>query len=237
VNETITTVILCGGRGTRAYPHTIQLPKPLLEVAGRPVLQHVMDIYASQGFTRFVLAAGFRADLVKDFAEGLPWDVEVVDTGEDTAKGERVMRCRDRLGERFFLTYGDGVGDIDLGGLIDRHDGHSGCATVTVVPLPSQFGTLTLGDDGRVESFLEKPRLDEYRVNAGFFLMDERVFEHWKGDDLERDVCPALAGAGELYAYEHYGFWKWMDTYKEALDLSALAEASTADKGRPPWLR
>lgn len=235
----ITTLILCGGRGTRAYPHTLELPKPLLEVAGRPIVEHVMEIYARQRHTRFVLAAGFGTDLVSAFASRLDqgWDVQVVDTGRDTNKAERIRMCRHLLGERFFVTYGDGVGNIDLSRLVDFHDGHPGCATVTVVPLPSQFGTIQYSKDGRVDSFLEKPRLEGYWINAGFFVMDDRVFDHWDGDDLERDVCPALAKQGEIYAYEHDGFWKWMDTYKEAIDLSRVAEASIAEGRKPPWLR
>jgi glucose-1-phosphate cytidylyltransferase len=233
------TLILCGGRGTRAYPHTLELPKPLLDVAGRPILHHVMEIYASQGHKRFVLAAGYKAELVEQFATQVPkdWDVTVVDTGVDTNKGERVLRCREYLGSRFFVTYGDGVGDIDLARLVTHHEASGGAATVTVVPLPSQFGTLTFSDDGRVVSFEEKPRIEGHWINAGFFVMDSRVFDHWEGDDLEREVCPALAKAGELFAYEHDGFWKWMDTFKEALELSEIAEKSTAANGGPPWLR
>ena len=114
---------------------------------------------------------------------------------------------------------------------------HGGAATVTVVPLPSQFGTLTFGDDGRVESFQEKPRLEGHCINAGFFVMDAGVFDHWAGPDLEKDVCPALAKEGELYAYQHDGFWRWMDTYKETIELSALAAEGVDKDGKPPWLR
>lgn len=235
----IRTLILCGGRGTRAYPHTLELPKPLLDVAGRPILEHVMGIYASQGYHEFVLAGGYKVELIERFASELPssWDVQVVDTGVETNKGERVLRCRKYLGDRFFLTYGDGVGDIDLSRLLARHIDHAGSATVTVVPLPSQFGTLTFGEDGQVLSFQEKPRIEGHWINAGFFVMDTRVFDLWEGDDLEREVCPTLAKAGELFIYEHDGFWKWMDTFKEAMELSAIAEESTARGGKPPWLR
>ncbi len=235
----ITTLILCGGRGTRAYPHTLELPKPLLDVAGRPILLHVMEIYADQGCTDFVLAAGYKVELVERFAADLTdeWNVRVVDTGLDTNKGERILKCRDHLGERFHVTYGDGVGNIDFERLIAYHDDHAGAATVTVVPLPSQFGTLSFADDGHVVSFQEKPRIEGHWINAGFFVMDQRVFENWEGDDLERDVCPALAKAGELFAYEHDGFWKWMDTFKEAMELSEIAEKAIAKKGKPPWQR
>jgi glucose-1-phosphate cytidylyltransferase len=227
------TLILCGGKGTRAYPQTVELPKPLLEVAGRPVLGHLMEIYAAQGFTEFVLAAGYKSELVWKFAQGLPkeWTVDVVDTGEDTNTGGRVAACRDRLGQQFFVTYADGLGNVDLNRLVDFHNAHPGSATVTTVPLPSQYGTFHVGDGGRVEGFQEKPRLADYLINAGFFVMDDRAFAFWAGEDLEREVLPALGEAGELYAYRHDGFWKSMDTYKDAIDLTNLC----AD-GPAPWM-
>jgi glucose-1-phosphate cytidylyltransferase len=229
------TVILCGGRGTRAYPSTLEVPKPLLEVGGRPVLAHLMAIYASQGFTDFVLAAGYLADRIEAFAAGLPgaWTVDVVDTGEDTNTGERVRRVADLMGDDFFLTYADGLGNVDLAALLAFHRSHPGAATLTTVPLPSQYGTLHVDDGGRVHGFLEKPRLPDHPINAGFFVLDQRVFDVWPdpGSDLERDVLPALGEANELYAFGHPGFWKSMDTYKDALDLAALC----AD-GPGPWL-
>jgi glucose-1-phosphate cytidylyltransferase len=229
------TVILCGGRGTRAYPSTVDVPKPLLDVGGRPVLSHLMGIYASQGFTDFVLAAGYLADRVEEFASGLPaaWTVDVVDTGEDTNTGGRVRRVADLVGEEFFLTYADGLGNVDLPGLLAFHRSHPGAATLTTVPLPSQYGTLHVGDTGVVHGFLEKPRLQDHPINAGFFVLDQRAFDIWPdpGEDLEREVLPVLGDADELYAFEHRGFWKSMDTYKDALDLAALC----AD-GPGPWL-
>jgi glucose-1-phosphate cytidylyltransferase len=230
------TVILCGGKGTRAYPQTVDLPKPLLHVAGRPILEHVMAIYAEQGYDDFVLAAGFRADQIVDFAKTLPasWTVDVIDTGEDTNTAGRVAKVRDAVGATFFLTYGDGVGDVDLRALAAFHDRHDGSATVTTVPLPSQYGTLECDDDGRVRQFREKPRLPDHWINAGFLVVDEKAFDHWAGDDLEREVLPALGKAGELFAYRHVGFWKSMDTYKDALELTSLC-GEAGDK--PPWLQ
>lgn len=226
------TVILCGGRGTRAYPHTIDLPKPLLDVGDVPILLHLMKIYARQGFDDFVLSAGFRSDLIEKFAADLPrqWSVEVMNTGEETGTGERIRRCRDRLGQTFLATYGDGLGAVDLSALLGYHSSHQGAATVTTVPLPSPYGTLEWDKQGRVQHFREKPRLDGHWINAGFFVIDERAFEYWRGEDLEREVLPALAAAGELYAYCHSGFWRSMDTYKDALELSALCR-----EGDGPW--
>jgi glucose-1-phosphate cytidylyltransferase len=235
----VKTVILCGGKGTRAYPHTIDLPKPLLEVAERPMLRHVMDIYAAQGFTSFVLAAGYRVDMIETFASGLPgaWDVDVVDTGEDTNTGGRIARCRERMGDRFFATYGDGVGNVDLAALLAFHERHGGAGTMTTVPLPSQYGTIDIDGTAKVERFREKPVLRDHWINAGFFVLDDRAFAHWEGEDLEREVLPGLAAAGELFAYRHTGFWKSMDTYKDAVELTSLC-TPTPDKpeGAAPWM-
>ena len=226
------TVILCGGKGTRAYPQTVEVPKPMLEVGGRPVLLHVMEIYARQGFDDFVLAAGYKVEVIAEFAATLAhgWRVEVVDTGVDAGTGERVLRCADRLAGSFFLTYADGLGNVDLAALLRFHRSHPGEATLTTVPLPTPYGTLDLGPGDRVERFTEKPRLADHSINAGFLALDEAVFEHWSGPDLERHVLPSLGAAGRLYAYRHTGFWKSMDTYKDALELTALC----AD-GSPPW--
>lgn len=231
----ISTVILCGGRGTRAYPYTVDLPKPLLDVGGRPILSHLMAIYAAQGFTDFVLAGGYRVDKVAAFAEGCPahWRVQVVDTGEDTNTGGRVHHVREHLaGSTFFVTYGDGLGNVDLGALLEFHRRHDGLATLTTVPLPSQYGTIVVDGEGRVEAFQEKPRLPDHLINAGFFVFDAEVFADWAGDDLERDVLPALGASGQLFAFRHDGFWKSMDTYKDAQELAELCQA-----GDPPWAR
>ena len=228
------TLILCGGKGTRAYPHTTQVPKPLLEVAERPVLEHVMQIYARQGYTSFILAAGFKMDMVASFAETCPaeWEVDVVDTGEETNTGGRIARCRELVGDTFFATYSDGLADIDLNELATFHGSHSGTATLTTVPLPSQYGTIAFTDDNRIAEFREKPILRDHWINGGFFVFDQAAFDHWAGEDLERDVLPALGAAGELYAYQHHGFWKSMDTYKDALDLTSLVV-----EGKGPWTR
>src|SRR5437763_830886 len=149
------TLILCGGKGTRAYPHTLDVPKPLLDVAGRPILHHVMDIYGQQGARRFLLAGGYKIDMIRVFADSLPheWEVKVVDTGEDANTGTRIWRCRDLLTERFFATYGDGLGNVDLRTLVQFHMMNGGLATVTTVPLPSQYGTVTTDEAGRVLEF------------------------------------------------------------------------------------
>ena len=228
------TVILCGGKGTRAYPHTTQVPKPLLEVAGRPVLQHVMESYAAQGFTSFVLAAGFKIELIDEFARTLPsgWDVDVVDTGVETNTGGRIAQCRDRMGDTFFATYSDGLSDIDLRALQEFHEGHDGTATLSTVPLPSQYGTIVFGEDRRVSLFREKPVLGDHWINGGFFVFEPAVLDYLSGDAtiLERDPLERLAADGQLMAYKHTGFWQPMDTLREKEILESLWASGTA-----PW--
>ena len=229
----LTALILCGGRGTRALPHTAEIPKPLLDVAGQPILRHLMELFVAQGCRSFVLAGGYLIEALREYAAALPeeWRVEVVDTGQQAGTAARIAGCWPLLGERAFVTYGDGLADIHLDALLRFHLSHGRAATITTVPLRSPFGTLDVDSRGAVAAFSEKPLLKGHWINGGFFVFDSRAKQHWTGDDLERDVLPALAAAGELYAYRHDGFWRSMDTYKDALELSALAT-----EGRPPWM-
>ncbi|MGZ6791306.1 MAG: sugar phosphate nucleotidyltransferase [Mycobacteriales bacterium] len=231
----LVAVVLCGGRGTRAWPLTEDVPKPLLPVGDRPALEHLVEVYRRQGVRRFVLSVGYRGDLVAAWAADagprLGVELTCVDTGEDAETGDRVQRVGDRVGERFFATYGDGLGDVDLAALLAAHTAAGVLATVTTVPLPSQYGTLDLGPGDLVLGFREKPVLDGHWINAGFFVFDRQVLQDWPGPDLERDVLPALAARGELLAHRHAGFWKSMDTQK---DVAALTELAAG--GGAPWL-
>lgn len=203
-----------------------------MEVAGRPILAHVMEIYAAQGFCDFVLAAGFKIEAIEDFASSLPtsWKVDVVDTGEHANTGQRVQQCASLMGDTYFVTYADGLGNVDLHALLQFHLQHGAPATLTTVPLPSPYGTVDCDETGRVILFREKPRLEDHWINAGFLVLDTRAHARFAGEDLERDILPALGSAGELFAYRHVGFWKSMDTYKDALELSALCS-----NGPAPW--
>jgi glucose-1-phosphate cytidylyltransferase len=228
-------VILCGGRGTRLREQTQTIPKPLVEIGGRPILWHVIRIYAAQGFERFVLCTGHRGDLIEDFVagDGLPAGlaIDCVDTGEDTPTGGRVARVADRVdGERFCVSYADGVADVDLAALLGFHDDHGALATMTVVQPELQFGVAELDGDGRVSGFTEKPRFEGW-VNGGFFCFEPGALDYI-GDDsvLEREPLERLARDDQLRAFRHFGFWDCMDTYKDAVLLNDL----WAD-GRAPW--
>lgn len=217
-------VILCGGRGTRAYPYTEHTPKPMLPVCGRPILRHVMNIYASQGHTEFVLALGYRKEVIIDYFQDRTnnWKVELVETGDDTDTGERILRCAEYLDDTFFATYSDGLGNVDLDALLRFHQSHAGQATLTAVPLPTNYGTVEFDADGCISVFREKPVIRDRWINAGFFVFEKSVLRQWKGTNLERDVLPELGRRGLLYAYRHLGFWKSMDSYKDHQDLERI---------------
>lgn len=228
-------VILCGGRGKRAYPLTDDLPKPMLPVAGVPILVHLMQLFADQGHTEFVLAAGYRQDVIRDhFGNATPegWQVQIVDTGEDVDTGERVSRCRHLLRDVFMVTYGDGLSDVPINQLLSYHAAHNGLATVTTAPLACQFGTVEMDSAGRITSFREKPVLREHWINAGFMVMDTAIFQQWTGTSLERHVLPALTARGLVYAYRHEGFFKPLDSPKDQDELDAMVHA-----GPMPWRR
>jgi glucose-1-phosphate cytidylyltransferase len=210
------------------------VPKALVEIGGRPILWHVIQIYAAQGFDRFLLATGYMGEAVAEFAAGERWPegvrVEAIDTGLDTPTGGRVAALGKRLaGERFCVTYADGVADIDLEAQLGFHRGHGSLATVTVVQPDLQWGVAELDGD-RVAGFVEKPR-SEHWINGGFFCFEPGVLTYLDTDSvLEREPLSRLAGDGQLRAYRHEGFWDCMDTYKDAVVLNDLWTA-----GRAPW--
>lgn len=218
------TLILAGGKGARAYPFTDYLPKPMMPVHGKPILLRIMELFAEQGHQDFVLSVGHRKEVIVDYFDGrqTDWRVEIVDTGADADTGDRIHRCRHLLAEPFFATYGDGLSDVDLTSLLAFHRHHTHLATVTSVPLVSQYGTLEADQAGRVLRFREKPRLAEHWINAGFFVMQPEAFDSWSGHSLERDVLPELLRRGELYSYRHDGFFKSMDTQKDQQELDEM---------------
>jgi glucose-1-phosphate cytidylyltransferase len=227
--------ILCGGRGTRLQEQTHAIPKALVEIGGRPILWHVIRIYAAQGFRRFLLLTGYLGEMIEEFVAAEDWDegvdVRCVDTGEDTPTGGRLANAAERFrGGRFCLTYADGVADIDLRALLDFHAHRGLAATMTVVRPHSQWGIAVIDDRDRIAGFQEKPRLD-YWINGGFFCFEPEFLSYVEETSvLEREPLERAAAAGGLAAYRHDGLWDCMDTYKDAIVLNDLWAG-----GNPPW--
>ncbi|MGO4532379.1 glucose-1-phosphate cytidylyltransferase [Paenibacillus sp. 2TAF8] len=250
------TVILCGGLGTRLAEETRVRPKPMVEIGDMPILCHIMHIYSSQGFHEFELALGYKSNYIKKYfldypflyndfsvsldqnqtdllsATKLNWKINLIDTGQATMTGGRIARLKQRLhDEPFMLTYGDGIGDIDLHKLISFHKSHGKLVTVTAVRPKARFGIMKC-QDRTVTSFQEKGQLSDEWINAGFFVMEPEVLDYIHGDqtELERHVLPELALQGQLMAYYHEGYWACMDTIRDKQELEQLWE-----EGNAPW--
>lgn len=249
-------VILAGGLGTRFAEETSVRPKPMIEIAGRPIIWHIMKIYSYHGINEFVICAGYLGYMIKeyfsnyalhmsdvtfDMATGQtivhrgyaePWKITVIDTGAETMTGGRLRRIQEHIGDdHFCMTYGDGLADIDIRKLIGFHESHGCDATVTRVLPPGRFGALDLDGD-KVVGFQEKPMGDGGWINGGFFVLSPSVFDRITGDAMvwEREPLEGLARDGQLFAYEHGGFWQPMDTLRDKRHLEELWE-----KGAAPW--
>lgn len=249
-------VVLAGGYGTRLSEETIVKPKPMVEIGGYPILWHIMNIYAASGFKDFVIAVGYKGEMIKEYflnfhphtsdltvnlttgivkyhnSKAPDWTVTAVDTGVKTDTGGRIKRLKPWLdNETFMMTYGDGVGNIDPRKLLDFHRAHGRLATVTAVRPPSRFGSLILERD-QVVAFQEKPQTEGGWINGGFFVLDPKVFDYIGGDSAvwESEPLTRLAKDNQLMAFKHEGFWHPMDTVREKTLLESLW-----DSGKAPW--
>jgi glucose-1-phosphate cytidylyltransferase len=228
-------VILAGGLGTRISEETADKPKPMVLIGHRPILWHIMNIYAQQGFTDFVVATGYKGEVISEWVDALEtdWSISAVDTGLDTQTGGRIKKCMELFpGERLLATYGDGVGNINLKELMTFHDSHGKFATLTAVRPPARFGYLEISN-GQVQHFGEKNQSNAGWINGGYFALEPQVFSYIQSNSepFETGALPKLASEGELMAFEHSGFWQPMDTLREKQDLEKLAK-----EGNPPWL-
>ena len=249
-------VILAGGLGTRLSEETALKPKPMVEIGGRPILWHILKIYSAHGIQDFVICAGYKGYVIKEYfanyflhmsdvafdmsnntmevhhRKAEPWRVTIVDTGDETLTGGRIKRVRSFVGDdTFCCTYGDGVGDIDITSLV-RHHRQSGLkATLTGVQPPGRFGALGL-EDSKVVAFQEKPEGDGSWINGGFFVLEPAIFEEIEGDSTiwERQPLESLATQGQLGIFKHHGFWRPMDTLRDKLELESLWDSRKA-----PW--
>lgn len=249
-------VILAGGLGTRISEETYLKPKPMIDVGGRPILWHVLKIYSAHGINDFIICAGYKGYVIKEYFANYflhmsdvtfdmknnrmevhnqrsePWRVTIVDTGESTMTGGRLKKVQDYVGnESFCLTYGDGVGDVDVSNLVSFHKMHGRNATLTGVRPPGRFGALEV-EGTKVSGFQEKPDGDGSWINGGFFVLEPSVFDLVENDSTiwERSPLESLAGSNQLSIYKHGGFWQPMDTLRDKLHLEELWES-----GKAPW--
>ena len=252
-------VILAGGWGTRISEESKFRPKPMIEIGGQPILWHIMKEYSYYGFHEFIVCAGYKQHIIKewfynyflhnsdvtfDYTSGSnemkihqtdvePWKVTVADTGRDTMTGGRIKRIQPFIGrERFMMTYGDGVCDVDIRRLLAFHESHGKTATLTSVILEQQKGILDIGGDNAVRSFREKKLSDGALINAGYMVFEPEIFDYIEGDRtvLEKEPLEKLAGQGQLMSYRHNGFWQCMDNMREREQLEKMLE-----RGIAPW--
>jgi glucose-1-phosphate cytidylyltransferase len=249
-------VILAGGLGSRLSEETQARPKPMVEIGGRPILWHIMNIYASHGFRDFIIACGYKSEVIKEYfrnfyynstdlvvnlrdgscstlrSQSPDWRITLVDTGLETMTGGRLLRLAPTIGrETFMATYGDGVGDVDITKLLAFHQAHGRAATVTAVRPPARFGGL-LFDEDRIAEFSEKPQTSEGWINGGYFVFGPEIFDYLEDDQtvLERAPLERIARDQQLYAFRHNGFWQPMDTLREKQLLESLWAS-----GNAPW--
>jgi glucose-1-phosphate cytidylyltransferase len=232
----IPVVILAGGLGTRISEETDNKPKPMVRIGEKPILWHVMNIFAEQGFRKFIIATGYKSEVIESWAGEIlePWDVKVLNTGLESQTADRVRKCMESFPEdRYFVTYGDGLGNVDLRALLRTHLDHKKIATVTAVRPPARFGVLDI-EGSMVTHFGEKDQASSGWINGGFFVFEREIASYISANSkevLEANTLPRLARDGELVANLHFGFWKPMDTLREKKELEALIEC-----GAYPWL-
>jgi glucose-1-phosphate cytidylyltransferase len=251
------TVILAGGLGTRLGEYTASTPKPMVTIGGIPLIWHIMKLYSSFGYNDFYLALGYKSEVFKEYFlnfrnlnsdfkvdlsngevsfyknENVNWKITLVDTGTDTMTGGRLKRLKDYIDEDpFFLTYGDGLANVDIDKLLTFHKKHGKLVTLTAVRPPARFGVLTFDDDNKVNSFQEKSQLSEGWINGGFFVVNPDFLKYLEDDStiLERDPLEKISQIGQLMAYKHHDFWQCMDTKR---DRDFLEDLWLKDR---PWL-
>ena len=227
-------VILAGGLGTRISEESLIRPKPMIEIGGKPMLWHIMKIYSAHGINDFIICCGYKGYMIKEYfakLDSTPWNVELIDTGEDTMTGGRIKRIQKHIDDTFCLTYGDGLSDVDISGLISFHKEKKSTATLTAIHPPERFGVLSLSGD-YVTEFHEKHSGGSSWINGGFFVFEPEIFDNLRDDStiLERTPLETLAKEQKLTAFKHDGFWYPMDTIRDKKYLEKLWTS-----GKAPW--
>lgn len=231
-------LILAGGLGSRLSEETLIKPKPMVEIGGKPVIWHIMKTYANSGFSDFIILIGYKGFLIKKYFNEISetgWNVELLETGEGTTKAQRIKLAEGQIvDDYFFVAYGDDVSDICPDEVFKTHLKSGKIATLTAIPLISDFGVVELNEENEVTNFSEKARIDNHWINGGYFCFSREIFKYLKNneDELEDQIFKALASEGKIGAYVHEGYWKCMNTYKDKLELDLLIKQNKA-----PWIK
>ena len=248
-------VILAGGRGTRIMEETTSSPKPMVEIGGKPIIWHIMKIYSHYGFNDFIICLGYKGYVIKEYfanyflhsaditldlernkmevlgSKAEPWKVTLIDTGLNTETGGRIKRIKKYVSDQtFMLTYGDGIGDINITESVEFHKKHGKLATTTAAQQAGRFGALDMTESNNVKSFFEKPKTDKFWISGGFFILEPGIFKYLKDDSSvwEKDPLENLTKNNELKAYQHKGFWKCMDTVRDKIELEEMWNTNNA---------
>jgi len=229
-------ILLAGGLGTRISEETMNKPKPMVEIGGKPLLWHLMNIFASQGHHEFIIATGYKGEVIHNWVKTVrtDWKILALDTGLNTQTGGRIKKCMESIpGQRIFATYGDGLGNINLKNLLHVHQMNGLLGTITAVRPPARFGVLE-SSNGLVTNFGEKNQTDAGWINGGFFVLEPQVFNLIAGDlePFETGALPKMVATQQLAAFHHQGFWQPMDTLREKQDLERMALEEI-----PPWMK
>jgi glucose-1-phosphate cytidylyltransferase len=228
-------VILCGGEGTRLNEYTVDIPKPLIEIGGKPIIWHIMKIYSHYGFDEFILCLGYKGGKIKDYFQKNNFEfkkIMCVETGQKSTKAERLKMVEKYVGEEenFFLAYGDDVSNVNIQDVLDFHLKNKKIATITSVNLMSQYGILEINKINEITNFNEKPTLN-YWINGGFFVLNKKIFDIIEnGKELENDIFRELSEKRQICAFKHKGFWKSMNTLKDVKELNDIWKS-----GKIPW--
>ena len=227
-------VILCGGKGARLNEYTQSVPKPMIEIGGKPILMHLMELYAKSGHKDFILCTGYKGERIEEYFKGnKDWNIKFVNAGENANKAERLMKAKNSIrDDTFLLAYGDDLSNVDINSVIAFHKKAGKVMTLVAIHLISQFGIIQVNENQEVTQFKEKPKLD-HLMNGGFYVMDKRIFDYIKpGYDLEKETFEDLAKQNQIMAFKHNGFWKSMNTLKDVIELNELY-----NKGSAPWTK
>lgn len=226
MKEDYDVIILCGGKGTRLYPLTADIPKPMVKIGDLPIIEHIIRLYISWGFHNIKLLVGYKGDIIRNYFKDKyeELNIQCIETGEDSDTAERIWQIRNNVSETFFLSYSDVLTDLNLNSMLEFHKSHKKVGTMATYPLTTSYGIVNFGNDKIAYEYLEKPVIDAFSINAGFFIFDSTLFDHWDwgSTDFSKGMLVKLCREKLMACYKHKDFWSGMDTVRENEILNEL---------------